>query len=165
VLKKIIGVVIGYFTISIGIPSINPIFNFSPDYVHIGEYTYKQGKVRNVKGIVFTNKSANSGGYLGDLYQAGIRSELGILSESDFEQFKQIESSGQCAAGFLNSNSQMILIIPEDSKTTSRIKRLQKGDEVEFKATYLTDLTRNIGDSEIPIRISGVQIALVSSIN
>lgn len=162
--KFIVFLVVGYIIFSVAFPASSPKIKYNSGEYQISEYSYSEGNPETIVATVLENRSQKKGIFTGHLFDAGVRSELAVLSKKAYSKLQEIEASGQCAASFLNQNARTILAVPVNSQVMSDLFKLSRGDTVELEVVELSDPVRHVDDIEIPIKISGAEIQLVKHV-
>lgn len=98
------------------------------------------------------------------MYNAGVRFQLGLLSQDNYKEFEEVKSSGACPASFLNRNAKMVLAIPESDEVMNSLRNLEEGDEIGITSMSLRNPQREVDGHTMPIQISGAEFRLIQGI-
>jgi len=158
----IIGVL--YLLYSVALPSKLPEIVYDGELYVGDEFSFTPSRPKSENFVVFMNKDQGRGVFNSFMFNAGIRSQIGLLSEEKYAEFQRIKSSGACPASFLNKNAKMILAIPESEEVMRGLKNLQEGDEVRLTSMSLKNPQREVDGHTMPVQISGAEIRLVQAI-
>lgn len=158
----IIGVL--YLLYSVALPTKLPEIVYDGELYVGDEFSFTPTKAKTEKLVVFMNKDEGRGVFNSFMFDAGVRSQIGVLSEEKYEEFQRIKSSGACPASFLNKNAKMILAIPESEEVMKSLKDLDEGDEVRLTSMTLKNPQRAIDGNVMPVQISGAEIRLIQGI-
>lgn len=69
----------------------------------------------------------------------GIAYDLAVLPQNQYIEYKNIISSGKCAASYLNSHAENLLLVPSSQKTYEKLKKrnYNKGDTIDISTKQL----------------------------
>ena len=161
-LIAIIGVL--YLLYSVALPSKLPEIVYDGELYVGDEFSFTPSRAKTEKLVVFMNKDQGRGVFNSFMFDAGIRSQIGVLSEEKYDEFLRIKESGACPASFLNKNAKMILAIPESEEVMKSLKNLEQGDQVRLTSISLRNPQREVDGQIMPVQISGAEIRLIQGV-